>query len=109
LSLYDALPISAGDDSRLPEHELVFSGEIAGGGSTAFGRLVEFSERYGELSVDCAALRRMDFVSAGTLFNVLSTLRAKGKQVTLRDVNAMVLALLHVMGVGQVAKVFPRR
>ena len=99
---------AAGDDSRLPEHELAFSGEIAGGGSNVIGRLVELSERYNELSVDCAALRRMDFVSAGTLFNVLSTLRAKGKQVTLRNVNAMVLALLHVMGVGQVAKVIPR-
>ena len=96
-------------DSRPPVDALSFSGEIIGGGSTVFGRLVELAELDNELSVDCSALRRMDFVSAGTLFNVLSTLRAKGKQITLRNVNAMVLALLHVMGVGQVAKVLPRR
>jgi anti-anti-sigma regulatory factor len=50
----------------------------------------------------------MDFVSAGTLFNVLSTLQGKGRNVTLSNVNPMVLALLHVMGVGQVARIIPR-
>lgn len=87
---------------------LKFDGEIIGGGSGVFGRLVELSDKRNEVEVDCGGLRRMDFVSAGTLFNVLSTLQAKGRHVTLRNVNAMVLALLHVMGVGQVAKVLPR-
>lgn len=87
---------------------LAFDGEIAGGGSAVFGRIVELAEERNDIVVDCSRLRRMDFVSAGTLFNVLSTLRAKGRNVTLRGVNAMVLALLHVMGVGQVAKITPR-
>lgn len=85
-----------------------FDGEVIGGGSGVFGRLVELSEKRNDLAIDCTRLRRMDFVSAGTLFNVLSTLQAKGRHVTLRNVNAMVLALLHVMGVGQVAKIIPR-
>lgn len=104
-----AAPEEKAEAGRPSDDALAFSGEITGGGSNVFGRLVELAEKHAELTVDCSALRRMDFVSAGTLFNVLSTLRARGKQVTLRDVNAMVLALLHVMGVGQVAKVFPRR
>lgn len=87
---------------------LSFEGEVIGGGSGVFGRLVELSEKRNDLAIDCTRLRRMDFVSAGTLFNVLSTLQAKGRHVTLRNVNAMVLALLHVMGVGQVAKIIPR-
>lgn len=87
---------------------LVFEGEITGGGSAVFGRLVGQSEERNDIVVDCSRLQRMDFVSAGTLFNVLSTLQGKGRHVTLRNVNAMVLALLHVMGVGQVAKVIPR-
>lgn len=91
-----------------PADVLSFEGEVIGGGSGVFGRLVELSEKRNELSIDCTRLRRMDFVSAGTLFNVISTLRAKGRHVTLCNVNAMVLALLHVMGVGQVAKIIPR-
>lgn len=87
---------------------LSFEGEVIGGGSGVFGRLVDLSEKRSELEIDCNGLRRMDFVSAGTLFNVLSTLKAKGRNVTLRNVNAMVLALLHVMGVGQVARIIPR-
>lgn len=88
--------------------ELSFEGEMLGGNSAVFGRLVEMADRQSELVVECGVLRRMDFVSAGTLFNVLSTLQGKGRHVTLRNVNAMVLALMHVMGVGQVAKIIPR-
>ena len=47
----------------------------------------------------------MDFVSAGTLFNVLSTLNGQGKRIALHNVNAMVGALLRVMSVDQVARV----
>jgi anti-anti-sigma regulatory factor len=87
---------------------LCFEGEVLGGVSAVFGRLVVLSEKRSELEVDCSGLRRMDFVSAGTLFNVLSTLQGKGRNVTLSNVNPMVLALLHVMGVGQVARIIPR-
>lgn len=55
--------------------------------------------------VDCGRLRRIDFVSAGTLFNIIATLQAQGKLVVLRNVNAMVAALLRVMGVDQVAQI----
>jgi ABC-type transporter Mla MlaB component len=94
--------------TRGPASQLVFEGDITGGGSAVFGQLVQAAEDSHNVQVDCTRLRRMDFVSAGTLFNVLSTLRGKGHHVTLRGVNAMVLALLHVMGVGQVARVIPR-
>lgn len=87
---------------------LCFEGEVIGGASAVFGRLVAQSEKRSELEIDCSGLRRMDFVSAGTLFNVLSTLQSKGRSVTLSNVNPMVLALLHVMGVGQVARIIPR-
>ena len=91
-----------------PAGDLAFEGEITGGGSAVIGQLVTASEQRSALEVDCSRLRRMDFVSAGTLFNVLSTLQGQGCKVTLREVNAMVLALLHVMGVGQIARVIPR-
>ena len=39
-----------------------------------------------------------------TLFNVLATLQGQGKLVSLNRVNAMVAALLKVMGVDQVSR-----
>lgn len=90
------------------EGHLSFEGEISGGGGAAFARLVELAEEHKEIIVDCSRLRRMDFVSAGALFNVLATLSGKGCQVRLCNVNALVLALFHVMGVGQVARIMAR-
>jgi len=87
---------------------LSFEGEISDGGRTAFAQLIGLSEKHKEITVHCGRLRRIDFVSAGALFNVLSTLSGKGCQVVLCNVNALVLALFHVMGVGQVAQIAAR-
>ena len=65
---------------------------------------VELKPRNIELE-NVERLRRIDFVCAGTLFNILVTLQAQGKLVTLFNVNAMVAALLRVMSVDQVAHV----
>lgn len=80
-------------------------GELTAAAGEPLRRLAEQAAECDELVVDCSRLRRLDFVSAGMLFNVLSTLRAQGKLVHLQHVNAMVAALLRVMGVDQVAQV----
>ena len=53
---------------------------------------------------DCR-LRRMDFVSAGTLFNIVSQLHTQGRLVVFKNVNSMVAALMQVMGLHQVARI----
>jgi len=80
-------------------------GELVGASNDAIKRLAAFAGDRRNVSVDCGRLRRLDFVSAGTLFNILATLQAQGKLVELQNVNAMVAALLRVMGVDQVAQV----
>lgn len=80
-------------------------GELTSATTESIRRLAVFAADRERCEVDCAQLRRLDFVSAGTLFNVLAPLHAQGKQVILRNVNAMVAALLRVMSVDQVAQV----
>ncbi|THF59342.1 STAS domain-containing protein [Pseudothauera rhizosphaerae] len=83
-------------------------GEIIGTQTEGIRKLAAYAAELQNVDVDCAQLRRMDFVSAGTLFNILATLQAQGKLVVLHKVNAMVAALLRVMGVDQVAQVMLR-
>lgn len=92
-------------DARAATTGPCLEGELTATSADALRRLAALAAERDELVVDCSRLRRLDFVSAGTLFNVLSALRAQGKLVTLSHVNAMVAALLRVMSVDQVAQV----
>lgn len=89
-----------------PEEEgCSLEGELTSANSESIRNLAAYAVDRKTVEVECINLRRLDFVSAGTLFNVLATLRAQGTKVTLRNVNAMVGALLRVMSVDQVAVV----
>lgn len=81
------------------------SGELCGASNEGLKRLASHAAEAQHMKVDCAQLRRIDFVCAGLLFNILATIKAQGKLVTLFNVNAMVAALLRVMSVDQVAHV----
>lgn len=83
----------------------VFDGDLVGASNDVLRKLAAFGAERREITLDCARLRRVDFVCAGMLFNILSTLRAQGRLIALRNVNAMVGALLRVMSVDQVAHV----
>ena len=80
-------------------------GELIGATSESIRKLVGYAAERQRIEIDCVALRRMDFVSAGMLFNTLADMKTQGKQVVLKNVNAMVAALLRVMSVDQVAQV----
>lgn len=96
------------DLDAAPSHEFTLEGELTSAGIEKIRKLAAYASALQQVDVDCGQLRRIDFVSAGTLFNILATLQAQGKQVVLRNVNAMVAALLRVMGVDQVAQVMLR-
>ena len=66
--------------------------------------VVDFTDRT-KVEIDCGRLRRMDFVSAGTLFNIVSQLHTQGRLVVFKNVNSMVAALMQVMGLHQVARI----
>jgi len=77
-------------------------GDLLGASAEGIRNLVAFAGDHAVIDVDCSRLRRVDFVAAGSLFNVLATLQGQGKQISLKRVNAMVAALLRVMGIDQV-------
>lgn len=94
-------------DTKMDEG-LVLEGEICANAMESLKQLAALASKRTRLEVECVRLRRIDFVSAGSLFNILKTLQGQGKVVVLRNVNAMVAALLRIMAVDQVAQVMVR-
>lgn len=52
-----------------------------------FGDLPAYAGVHDPVLIDCSDLMRIDFVSAGMLLNVLSTVRDGGKQIVFRHPN----------------------
>ncbi|MDR2926356.1 MAG: STAS domain-containing protein [Azoarcus sp.] len=96
---------ASGVPSGLSEEEFAFDSELVGSCSETIRKLDEFASDRQSVIVDCCQLRRVDFVAAGSLFNALASLQARGKSVQLNKVNAMVGALMRVMSIDQVAQV----
>lgn len=86
----------------------VLEGEIAGPNTEILRKITAFAGDRTKVEIDCSRLRRMDFVSAGTLFNIVSQLHAQGRLVIIKGVNSMVGALMQVMSLHQVARIEPR-
>lgn len=106
----DPQPVAAGEvEEVVRAGVLQLDGELCGATNEALQRITSLASEKGELKIDCDRLRRVDFVFAGMLFNVLATLQTQGKTVIFFNVNAMVAALLRVMSVDQVAHVTLRR
>lgn len=73
--------------------------------ASRFADLAAFAELHDPLVIDCSALSRIDFISAGALLNVLSTLRRGGKDIVLRHANHLVAELFAVVGIKAVAEI----
>lgn len=83
----------------------LLEGEIIGPNTEVLRKITAFAADRTKVEIDCSRLRRMDFVSAGTLFNIISQLHTQGRLVVLTGVNSMVAALMQVMGLHQVARI----
>ena len=80
----------------------VLQGEVK---SSRFADLKGFAGAHDPLVIDCSALVRMDFISAGALLNVLTTIRSAGKQIVFRHPNRLVAELFGVVGLKTVASI----
>ncbi|PKO55550.1 MAG: sulfate transporter, partial [Betaproteobacteria bacterium HGW-Betaproteobacteria-19] len=61
---------SALEDGRQHEDSFRFEGELTGSSNEIIRKLAAFASPRQLVTVDCSRLRRIDFVGAGTLFNV---------------------------------------
>jgi anti-anti-sigma regulatory factor len=105
------LPSEEAALAEMPERsegEYYLEGEVTGSSNEMIRKLTEFGAGRQTVVVECNQLRRLDFVAAGSLFNVLASLQAQGKTAQLINVSAMIGALMRVMSIDQVAQVMLR-
>jgi anti-anti-sigma regulatory factor len=70
-----------------------------------FAGLQGFAEKHDPLILDFSVVTRVDFVSAGTLVNLLSPIKRQGKRVIINHPNHLVAELLGVVGLKAVAEI----
>jgi anti-anti-sigma regulatory factor len=73
--------------------------------ASRFADLPAFAETHDPVIIDCSAVTRVDFISAGALLNVLNTVRRSGKQIVFRHPNHLVAELFGVVGLRAVAEI----
>jgi anti-anti-sigma regulatory factor len=88
---------------------LTWHGVIEGEGEPWFGRMLAEARTHKHLSVDCRQVRRMAFSAASTLLTHAMKLQQAGIVLELRDVNYLIGALFHLLGLSAVARVQLRR
>jgi len=70
-----------------------------------FDDLQSFLELHDNPVIDCSRLKRIDFMSAGMLRNLLGPCKEQGKEITIRHPHHLVAELFNIVGVNSVAKI----
>ena len=104
-------PAAVPVQSEMPDEPDAFrlAGEMYSAGSDAFRQLIDYAGGREQVLIDCSALKRMDFVSAGLFLNTLTNLQIGGCSVTIHDPNHLLSALFGVLGINQVVHVEQRK
>lgn len=93
-------------EAPVSEESFQLSGVISGASQAQLDQLMAFgAARPGRVRVDMSQVKRVDFVSAGTLLNTISNLRQCGKQIEIAGANEMIAALFSVIGINQFASI----
>jgi len=96
-------PVEAEDQA------LALSGDITGAREALATQLQDWAAANAMLVIDMSQARRVDFVTAGLMFNVLSKLQRSGTTIQIRGANELINALFLAMGIGRIARIVPRR
>jgi anti-anti-sigma regulatory factor len=102
-----AEPVAAAESAAAADEGLISEAYLARGDIKAsrFNDLPAFAEMHDPVIIDCSAVTRIDFISAGALLNVLSTVRRSGKQIIFRHPNHLIAELFGVVGLRAVAEI----
>ena len=91
-----------------PEDDaLRLTGEIAPGNDSALQQFGSHAATHNEVLVDLSQVTRIDYASVGQFISVLMQGLGSGKTITLRGHNALIHELFRVMGIDQLAQLFP--
>lgn len=88
-----ALPVA--DDPSANANVYILRGNVK---SSRFGDLPAFAEVHDPVLIDCSGLDRMDFISAGALLNVLTTIKRNGRHIVFHHPNYLIAELFGVVG-----------
>lgn len=102
-------PAGGAADASAASVPLELRGVVEGDGEPHFGRLVAAAKNQQQVTIDCLHLRRLAFSAGSALLGALQRLRKGGANVELRNANALVAALLHLLGVTATATVHTRQ
>lgn len=83
----------------------VLEGTIGGAQPEVLRQIAAYAADRDSVELDATHLKRLEFVSAGALFNQFALLRSQGKLMVIHHPNEMVAALMRVMGIDQVAEI----
>jgi anti-anti-sigma regulatory factor len=103
LEMSQPMAVGEGDDAFL------VVGEVAGQSDQLFTDITTYAGGANPVTLDFAAAKRIDFVNAGRLLNVLEKQRAVGKEIVVRGAGEMIIALFAVMGITKIARIIPRK
>jgi anti-anti-sigma regulatory factor len=104
-----AVAAGAGRGYQAGADAFVLRGDVEGRSTEMLSALRTYASDRSQTLIDCAQLRRLDFVAAGELLNEVVALRSAGKYLVFKDLNHLVAALLAVMGIPDLAEVRLRR
>lgn len=103
---WEARPASGGQAplavTRLVDDVHYLSGELK---NARFAELDDFIKGHDSPILDFAAVRRMDFYSAGQLVNRLAPHKAAGRDIIIRSPNHLVAELMAVVGLNKQARI----
>jgi ABC-type transporter Mla MlaB component len=103
LEVSQPIALETGDDA----FHLV--GDVAGQSDQLFTDITAYARGHNPVTLELAAAKRIDFVNAGRLLNVLEKQQAEGKELVIRGAGEMIIALFAVMGITKIARVIPRK
>jgi ABC-type transporter Mla MlaB component len=89
------------DEPRYQPEVIFFEGEMTGGKDLQLRALQRFAADRQYVNINSAKLRRIDFVCAGNLANVIAALKNNGKTVRIMRANHLVTTLLRLLKVDE--------
>ncbi len=90
------------------EHALALCGELIGASDDLARQLRDWAAANNMLVIDISQVRRVDFVTAGLMFKVLSKLSKDSTTIQIRGASELIHALFRIMGIDKVARIIPR-
>ena len=101
------------EPATLPADQLAdvcyLKGEIEGSAAAALKGVGEVAAESNSVVIDAYHLKRMDFIAAGSLLNLVAAMKAAGKSVEIRSPSPLLATLFVTMGFTAYAKLARRR